>query len=108
MAYDPLSEIEDAPLFIVPRVLDRLYAVRERPRLGQMPGIDALTDRLLAGIEVHPTKFWVMKQFQQTLKAVAKEDTEACQHIRMELEELLDILGVDGADGVLSYYLSGI
>jgi len=109
MAYDPLSAIEDAPLFIVPRVLDGLRAYRQQPRLQQLPGadthIDALTDRLLEGVVSHPTRFWVMRQVQQTLEAVAGEDTEARRHIRMELEELMDILGIDVADGMLSYYL---
>ena len=121
MAYDPLSAIEDAPLFIVPRVLNRLRAFRARPRLEKLPGvdtrderarlgghIDALIDRLIAGVEAHPTKFWVMKQFQTTLEAVAGEDTEAREHVGMELEELMDILGIDRSDGVLSYYLGGI
>jgi len=121
MAYDPLSDLEDAPLFIVPRVLDRLRAFRARPRLEKLSGVDtrderarlgalvdALAERLLAGVAAHPTKFWVTKQFQATLEAVAGEDTEAREHVGMELEELMDILGIDSSNGVLSYYLGGI
>ena len=121
MDHDPLSDVEDAPLFVVPRVLDGLRAFRARPRLEKLPGVDtreerarlgalvdALVERLIAGVEAHPTKFWVMKQFQKTLEAVAGEDTEARDHVGIELEELMDILGIDSSDGVLSYYLGGI
>ena len=121
MDYDPLSEVEDEPLFIVPRVLAGLHAFRQQPKLANLPGIDtreerarlgaqvdALTDRLLLGVEAHPTKFWVMKQFQKTLEAVEGEDTEAREHFGTELERLMDILGIESSDGVLSYYLGGI
>lgn len=36
---------------------------------------------MIAGIEAHPTKFWVMKQFQKTLETVKGEDTEAREHV---------------------------
>ena len=121
MAYDPLAEVEDAPLFIVPRVLDKLRAYRLQPKLENLPGVDtaqeharleaeldALTERLLDGVAAHPTKFWVMKQFQKLLEAVEHEDTEAREHVGMELEQLMDILGIHSSDGVLSFYLGGM
>lgn len=121
MDYDPIADVEDAPLFIVPRVLDGLRAFRAAPKLPDLPGVDTreerarlgalldkLADRLLEGVQAHPTKFWVMKQFQQTLEAVEDEDTEACEHVGTALEELMDILGIDSSDGLLSFYLGGI
>lgn len=121
MAHDPVADVEDAPLFIVPRVLNGLRAFRAAPRLAHLPGVDtteerarlgvllnALVDRLLDGVAAHPTKFWVMKQFQKTLVAVADEDTEAREHVGLALEELMDILGIESADGLLSFYLGGI
>jgi hypothetical protein len=121
MARDPLADLVDAPLFIVPRVLDGLRAYRARPKLEHLPGVDTrderarlgaqldvLTDRLLDGVEAHPTKFWVMKQFQTLLESVEGEDTEAREHLGMELEALMDILGIDSSDGLLSCYLGGI
>jgi len=71
MARDPLAHVVDAPLFIVPRVLDGLRAYRARAPSGLLV---ALADTLLAGIEAHPTKFWVLRQFQKTLEQVADED----------------------------------
>ncbi|MDB5792466.1 MAG: hypothetical protein JWQ80_2490 [Massilia sp.] len=121
MARDPLSEVEDAPLFIVPRVLDALRVFRAAAKFDDLPGVDTaaerarltaaldeLADRLLAGIERHPTKFWVMKQFQQTLVGLETEDTEAREHFGMALEEIMDILGIDSSDGLLTWYPGGL
>ena len=118
MARDPLSQVVDAPLFIVPRVLDALRAYQPASQFDALPGTDTsaerarlvaalegLHGRLLAGIEGHPTKFWVMKQFQQTLEALEHEDTEAREHFGMALEEIMELLGIESSDGVLSWYL---
>jgi hypothetical protein len=118
MARDPMAEVKDAPLFIVPRVLDELRAFREGPKLADLPGVnpspererlavvlDDLATRLLAGVEAHPTKFWVLKQFQESLEIVQKEDTEAREHFGAELERLMDIVGIGDSDGVLTHYL---
>jgi len=103
MAHDPFELVEDAPLFIVPRVLDALRAYRAAPVSGALLAaqLDALAERLLAGIERHPTKFWVLKQFQQTLEAVDGEDAAVRAELRAELERLMDILGIRSSDGVL-------
>jgi hypothetical protein len=121
MARDPMAEVRDAPLFVVPRMLDQLRAYREGPKLADLPGtnpsperehlavvLDDLVTRLLAGVEAHPTKFWVLKQFQQSLEIVEGEDTEAREHFGMELERLMGILGIASSDGVLTHYLGGI
>ncbi|MGB9109614.1 MAG: DUF4844 domain-containing protein [Telluria sp.] len=121
MARDPMAGVEDAPLFIVPRVLDQLRAFREGPKLADLPGVnpspererlavmlDDLATRLLAGVEAHPTKFWVLKQFEESLQMVQDEDTEAREHLGIELERLMAILGIGSSDGVLTHYLGGI
>jgi hypothetical protein len=121
MARDPMAEVKDAPLFIVPRVLDGLRAFRDGPKLAELPGVnpspererlavvlDDLATRLLAGVEGHPTKFWVLKQFQESLQIVREEDTGAREHFGMELERVMDILGIESSDGVLTHYLGGI
>lgn len=88
MARDPLANVVDAPLFIVPRVMDALRAYRAIAAPG---ALEALAATLLAGIEAHPTKFWVMQQFQKSLEQVDGG----------ELEKLMDILGIASSDGVL-------
>ena len=121
MEHDPLSAVQDAPLFIVTRVLEALRAFRAAPHFDLPPGtdtveerarmeaaLDGLLERLLAGIERHPTKFFVMKQFQQTLEGFETEDTEAREHFGVALEEIMDILGIESSDGVLRFYLGGL
>ena len=100
MARDPLAGLVDAPLFIVPRVLDGLRAYRAgSPSLTDE--LARLVDTLLAGVEAHPTKFWVMKQFQKTLERVGEQDAAARDLVRGQLEKLMDILGIESSDGVL-------
>ena len=116
---DPFDHVVDAPLFVVPRMLDALRAYRDGPKLADLPGpnpsperdrlaaeLDRLASALLAGVEGHPTKFWALKQFQQSLQAMRGEDGEAREHAGMELERIMAILGIDDADGVVAYYLS--
>ena len=119
MATDPFDQVVDAPLFVVPTMLDALRAYRDGPKLADLPGpnpspererlaaeLDRLSGTLLAGIERHPTKFWAMKQFQQSLQAVTTEDAEAREHFGTELDRIMAILGIEDADGVVAYYLS--
>lgn len=118
---DPFASVQDAPLFIVPRTLAQLRTFHDGPKLADLPGpnpspererlavvLDDLATRLLAGVESHPTKFWVLKQFQESLEIVEGEDTEAREHFGMELERLMDILGIESSDGVLTHYLGRI
>jgi hypothetical protein len=106
---------------VVPRTLQELHAYRDGAKLAGLPGpnpspererlalaLDGLAERLIAGIEAHPSKFWVLKQCQRSLEAVREEDTEAKEHVGAALERLLAIVGIGSADGVLAYYLGGI
>jgi hypothetical protein len=119
MAGDPFALVQDAPLFIVPRTLEQLRAFCDGPKLGDLPGpspspererlavvLDDLGKRLLAGVEGHPTKFWVLKQFQVSLEMVRDEDTGAKEHLGTELERLMGIVGIDDSDGVIAWYLT--
>lgn len=121
MTYDPLSEIVDEPLTINEAVVNQLTAFREQPHLIGLPGVDptlererlskvlvGLVDTLLDGIQANPSKLWVMSQFQHYLVLVEKEDTEGREHLGMEVEEIMDILGIESSDGLLSFYLGGL
>jgi hypothetical protein len=121
MSRDPFELVQDAPLFVVPRMLAQLRGYREGAKLADLPGpnpsaererlaseLDGLAERLIAGIEAHPSKFWVLKQFQRSLEAVQEEDTEAREHFGTELERLMEIVGIESSDGVLTWYLGGI
>ncbi len=119
--HDPLSDVIDEPLKIDGQVLQRLSAFRSRAKMVDLPGVDPtaererlsgilnqLADVLHRDIEVHPSKRWVMEQFQHSLVLVEAEDTEAREHFGSELETLMDILGIDSSDGLLTFYLGGI
>lgn len=115
MARDPLRDAVDAPLFIVPRVLDRLRDYRAAPKLAQLANgeessrlaaaLDVLAERLLAGIERHPTTFWVLKQCQPPLEFAQAASLQARQGFATELRQLFALLGMGDANDVLYFYL---
>jgi len=78
----------------------------ERARLSQK--LNDLADVLVRGVERNSSKRWVLSQFQRALDGMDQEDTEAREHFGMELEHIMDILGIESSDGLLSYYLGGI
>ena len=115
MGHDPLAEVIDEPLTVDAAILEGLREFRAAPKLEALPGVNPvaererlsnvlneLADRLADGITVNPSKLWVMRHFQHSLKAVQYEDTEGREHFGMELEKLMDILGIDSSDGLLS------
>lgn len=121
MAYNPLVEVIDEPLTVDPTIVEQLREFRDHPKLANLPGDDVveerqrlskvledLADRLIRGIEGNPTKLWVLTEFQYSLELVEQEDTEGREHFGMELEHLMDILGIESSDGLLACYLGGI
>jgi len=78
----------------------------ERERLRN--NLDNLVDLLIEGIEKNPTKRWVLARFQPSLAAVEYEDTEGREHFGMEIELIMDMLGIDSSDGLLTHYLGGM
>ena len=107
------------PLPIGASSIEALQALRKQDKFADLPGYDAqqeklrcsnavneLLDRLIAGIEANPRKSWVLEQFTPTLRAACKEDTEARERFGPYLEAVMDILGIDGSDGMLTYYLA--
>ena len=93
MARDPLRDVADAPLFIVPRVLEGLRGYRPRLEGLAAAEFEHLRGRLLEGIEGHPTRFWVLKQVQKSREAVEGEDISARKQFNAALEALLTIVG---------------
>lgn len=121
MTYDPISDVTDEPLSVTPNVVDALAEFLALSKLDHLPGVDTtaekdrltnlvngLTDQLLAGVAEHPSKLWVMQKFQSALLQLEDHDTEAREHLGMELEQLMDILGIESSDGLLSFYLGGL
>jgi hypothetical protein len=122
VTYNPLTEVVDETLTITPKIMDELSAFRFRePKLPMLPGVDVseertrlskivndLVDTLIQGVETHPAKLWVMTEFQRSLELVEQEGTEGREHFGMELELIMDILGIESSDGLLACYLGGI
>jgi len=121
MTYDPISDVIEEPLVVTPSVLAALAEFREASKLDFLPGIDTaaekarlaelvntLTDSLAAGVAAHPSKLWVMQQFQAALLRLEDHDTEAREHLGIELERLMDILDIESSNGLLSFYLGGL
>ena len=92
MVRDPLRDVADAPLFIVPRVLEGLRGYRPRLEGLAAAEFEHLRGRLLEGIEGHPTRFWVLKQVQKSREAVEGEDISARKQFNAALEALLTIV----------------
>jgi len=101
MARDPLRDVADAPLFIVPRVLEGLRAFQPALDGVALAEFERLRGCLIEGIEGHPTRFWVLRQVQKSLEAVAGEDAESRQQFGAALKELLAIVGTDDAGVIL-------
>ena len=121
MTYDPISEVIDEDLNIDEKVIENLTAFRKQPKLANLPGVDPtlerermskvlneLIDSLLLGIKNNPTKLWALTTFQSYFVSIEHEDTEVREHFGMEVEEIMDILGIESSDGLLSFYLGGL
>lgn len=112
MPHDLPGRITDAPLFVVPRMLEALRAWRATPALDGVPvgspeharliaELDLLGERLLAGIEAHPTRFWVMTRIRQALDAVGDASPQGRDAFGREVARVMALLGVVDVDGFL-------
>jgi hypothetical protein len=121
MTYDPLSEVVDAPLSVSDGVIRALTDLRGAEKFLELPGEDTTVergrltaifngalDRVISGLKSNPRKRWFMAQIQQALAEIADEDTEAREHFGMHVEKVMDIVGIDSSDGMLSFYLGGL
>jgi hypothetical protein len=115
---DPLDDVVDAPLDVNVATMTALRAFRDRPKRTDLaeaepddpsrdlsPSLARLADRLLQGIADHPSKRWVLAQFQQSLVPIVLFDEEGRERFGDELENLMQILGIESDDGVLDHYL---
>jgi hypothetical protein len=121
MEYDPLESVIDEPLRVTGNVLASLRSFRRKEKIVNLPGVDPgaerarlsdavnrLIDNIALGIEANPSKVWVLGQFQRSLVQLQDHDTEAREHFGVELEEIMEILGIESSDGLLSFYLGGL
>jgi hypothetical protein len=108
MARDPLADMPDAPLFVVPRMLERLRALRAAPVAGMEDlaaddrerlavDIDALLARLLDGLETHPTRFWSVKQARSAMQSTQHHSPVMRDIFYKQVKRMMAIIGVDDA-----------
>lgn len=115
---DPILSVIDHQLIVTDEVIKKLKAQRAKSKFESLPGVDTreersrlsrvaneLLDNLIAGVQKSPTKLWVMQQFQTTLVQVEYEDTEAREHFGEFLWVVMQALGIQSSDGLLSAYL---
>jgi hypothetical protein len=119
--HNPLSEVIDVPLAVTDETMRALAALRSADKFLELPGedttaerlrltsiFDAALDRLILGLRSNPNKLWFMTQIQPALSEVSGEDTEARECFGKHVEAIMDIVGIQSSDGVLSFYLGGI
>jgi Domain of unknown function (DUF4844) len=66
-----------------------------------------LLDRLLVGLPQNPTKSYVLGEFKLTLTEFELADSEEQDRACMYIENIMDILGIESSDGLLSQWRYG-
>jgi hypothetical protein len=64
--------------------------------------------RLTLGLQSNPNKLWFMRQVQPALAELSGDDTEARECFGKHVEQIMDIVGIESSDGILSHYLGGV
>ena len=82
-------------------------APNEAARLEAESAVDAMLDRLLAGLEASPTKEFVLTEFQVMLDGFDSPETEEREEICAYCERVMFILGIERSDGLLNRWLYG-
>ena len=79
----------------------------EPDRLKAEAQLNSLIQRLGDGLELQPSKKFVLEGFTITLAEFAATDTEDRERLCRYLEEIMDILGIESSDGLLNRWLYG-
>ena len=69
--------------------------------------IDALLDGLLAGLPQNPTKSFVLGEFKSMLTEFDLADSEEQDRALRYMENIMDVLGIEGSDGLLNQWRYG-
>ena len=86
-----------------------IFSLAQITGIGQYHRINNDLNTILSvvinGIESHPEKRWFFETLKPFLETVIMEDTEVREVIALEIEKIMDILGIVSSDGFLSIYL---
>lgn len=108
-------------LSIDAQVLGALESLRKEPKFLDLPGapaaqerrrleplIDALLDRIIAGVEANPTDTWILEQMTPTVEAFYLEDTEARERCVDYLARIFKILGIQSDRGAFTKFMISV
>ena len=79
----------------------------EPDRLKAQAQLNNLIQRLGDGLELNPSKKFVLDEFTITLAEFEPIDTEDRERVCAYLKEIMSILGIDSSDGLLNRWLYG-
>jgi Domain of unknown function (DUF4844) len=69
--------------------------------------LNALIDRLIAGLPTNAAKPYVLEEFRTTLSAFRSEDSEECDRLLHYMELIMDITEIVSSDGLLNEWRYG-
>jgi len=113
-----LGRTSDMPLSITSGRLEQLRKLRDEPKFVDLPGtpaeqerkrfeplLDSLLDRLIDGVEQHPSRDWVLDQMEPFVDEFHLEDTELRESCLAYIGRIFDILGVSDDGGAFRKYM---
>ena len=109
---------EDASLAVDARAVAQLAALRQEPKFVDLPGVpgprldaerrrntdslNELLDRVLQGIEAHPSQRWLFNEMAPTVSGMALEDTEVRERYVDYLQRVDSIFGIASTHGAFA------
>jgi Domain of unknown function (DUF4844) len=98
-------------LVVTPSTIAALTALRAEQKFTDLPGysigkeqqrnsttINNFLDRLIASVEQHPSKKWVLNELEIAVEQFHLEDTEARERCIVYVEKTLQILKIQSVD----------
>ncbi|MFN0316789.1 MAG: DUF4844 domain-containing protein [Burkholderiales bacterium] len=79
----------------------------EQHRLHLEGAVNALVDRINAGLPNNPTKSYVLSEFNFLLNTFVSEDTEERERVCGYLEQIMDCVGIESSEGLLNNWMYG-
>jgi Domain of unknown function (DUF4844) len=80
----------------------------EPTRLQAEALVNGLIDRLQSDLPSHPSKKFVLTEFETTMDGFEPMDTEDRERFLRYLEEIMGIVGIESSDGLLNRWMYGL
>jgi len=98
--------------------IEQLRSLRGEPKFVDLPGtpaeqerkrfeplLNSVLDRLIDGIEQHPSRDWVLEQLDPFIDRFHLEDTELRESCLAYIGRIFDILGIPNDGGTFRKYM---